>query len=200
MIKPIVQLGDPVLRQQARKVHRVDDSVKRLIDDMIDSLSEVRGIGLAAPQVGVPLRVVITNLDDELRVLVNPEIVSMSDETEVADEACLSILGYAGPVERSLTIQVRALNEKGKKVKIKAEEWFARCLQHEVDHLNGVLYIDRVEDKALIHRLEENDEVEPEDEVEDSGREGGLELIGLPHPSYRETNSPLSLIEQHELR
>lgn len=166
MIKPIVQLGDPVLRQQAKKVHKVDESVKRLIDDMIDSLHEANGIGLAAPQIGVPLRVIITNFEDELRVLVNPEILSMSQETEVADEACLSILGYAGPVERSVSVQVRALNKNGKRVKINAQEWFARCLQHEIDHLNGVLYIDRVEDKTLIHRTDENYEVEPEDAVE----------------------------------
>jgi peptide deformylase len=173
VIRPIVQLGDPVLRHTAKKVHRVDDGVKRLIDDMIDSLHEASGIGLAAPQIGVPLRVIITNLDDELRVFVNPEVVSRSEETLVADEACLSIRGYAGPVERSMRCEVRALNERGKKVKMKADEWFARCLQHEVDHLNGVLYIDRVEDKNEIHRVEENYEVEPDDGGEN--REGMAE-------------------------
>ena len=164
-VKPIVQVGDPVLRQPARKVHRIDDGVKRLIEDMIDSLHDVHGIGLAAPQIGVPLRVVITDLEDDLRVLVNPEIVSMSEEKETAEEACLSIVGYAGPVERSLRAEVRALNENGKKVKIKAEDWFARCLQHEVDHLNGILYIDRIEDKSLIHRVDETYEVEPDEAV-----------------------------------
>jgi len=166
LIRPIVQLGDPVLRQTAKKVHRVDEPVKRLIEDMIDSLRAATGIGLAAPQMGVPLRVIITNLDDELRVIVNPEIVSMSDETETADEGCLSIKGYAGPVERALRCEVRGVNERGKKIKIRSEDWLARCLQHEVDHLNGVLYIDLVEDKSLIRRVDENYEVEPEADEE----------------------------------
>ena len=191
MIRPIVQLGDPVLRQPARRIHRVDDSVKRLIQDMIDSLHNARGIGLAAPQLGVPLRVIITNLDDELRVIVNPEVVWLSEETEIADEACLSIRGYTGPVERALRCEVRGLNDRGKKVKIKAEEWFARCLQHEVDHLNGILYIDLVEDKSLIHRVDEDFEVEPDDDDGDHGeatpkKHEALETeeSAMPEPSW----------------
>lgn len=165
-VKPIVQIGDPVLKQVAHKVHRIDEGVQRLIEDMIDSLHEVHGIGLAAPQIGVPLRVLITDLDDELRVFVNPEITWKSEETEVADEACLSIVGYAGPVERSLRVAVRSLDQRGKKIKVKADEWFARCLQHEIDHLNGILFTDLIEDKSLIHRVDESYEVEPEDAPE----------------------------------
>ena len=155
-----------MLKQPAKRVHRVDESIKHLIEDMIDSLDEAHGIGLAAPQICVPLRVIITNLDDDLHVLVNPEITSMSEETDIAEEGCLSIRGYAGPVERALRCEVRGLNERGKRVKIRAEDWFARCLQHEVDHVNGVLYIDRVEDKTTIHRVDEDFEVEREDSTE----------------------------------
>lgn len=167
MIREIVQIGDPVLKQTAKRVHRIDDSVKRLIADMIDSMHDVSGIGLAAPQIGVPLRVIVTNVEDDLRILVNPEISWMSEETDVAEEGCLSIRGYAGPVERAMQVHVRALNDRGKKVKIKTDEWFARCLQHEIDHLNGILYIDRVEDKNAIHRVDTDFEVEPGDESAD---------------------------------
>jgi len=173
-VKTIVQIGDPVLKQAARKVHRIDDGVKRLVQDMIDSLRDVKGIGLAAPQVGVPLRVVITDLEDDLRILINPEIVWSSEEKEIADEACLSIVGYAGPVERSLRVEVRALDERGKKVRIKAEEWFARCLQHEVDHLNGILYIDRIQDKSAIHRVDESYEVEDDEAGAKEARPGAV--------------------------
>lgn len=169
MIRPIVQLGDPVLRQTAKRIHRVDPHIERLIEDMIDSLHDAHGIGLAAPQIGVPLRVIITNLDDELRIIVNPEITWTSEETEVADEGCLSIKGYVAPVERPIRCQVRGLDNKGKKVKIKADEWLARCLQHEVDHLNGILYIDRVEDKTKIRHVDEDFEVEPEQAVDEDG-------------------------------
>jgi peptide deformylase len=163
-VKPIVQLGDPVLRGTAKRVHRFDDALQHLVDDMIDTLHDANGAGLAAPQIAVPLRVIITNLDQKLHVIVNPEIVFLSDETETHDEACLSIVGYAGPVERSLETQVRGFNAKGKRIKIKAEDWFARVLQHEIDHLNGILYIDRIEDKSLIHRSDETYEVEDEEE------------------------------------
>jgi peptide deformylase len=176
-VRPIVQIGDPVLKQVARKVHRIDDGVKRLIEDMVDSLHEVGGIGLAAPQIGVPLRVVITDLDDEFRIIVNPEIVWIAKETETADEACLSIIGYTGPVERSLAVDVRALDERGKKIRIKAQDWFARCLQHEVDHLNGILYTDHIEDKSLIRRVTESHEVEPEgEEPHDSTLNADVEI------------------------
>lgn len=167
-VRPIVQLGDPVLRQTAKKVHRIDGAVRRLIDDMIDSLREAQGSGLAAPQIGVPLRLIITNLE-ELRVLINPEIISLSEETEIAEEACLSIAGYAGPVERSVRCEVRALNERGKKVKVKGEHWLARCLLHEVDHLNGVLYIDHIEDKSTIHAVSQTFEVEPDHDGDEPG-------------------------------
>ncbi len=167
-VRPIVQLGDPVLTQPAKRVHRVDDSIDRLIQDMIDTMLDAPGSGLAAPQIGVPLRIITTHIDEELHVIVNPEIVWMSEETEIAEEGCLSIRGYAGPVERALRCRVRGIDRRGKKLKLKAEDWLARCLQHEVDHLNGILYIDRVVDKSTIHRVDEDYEVEPEETMRET--------------------------------
>lgn len=163
--RPILQLGHPVLRQVSKRVHRIDDSVQRLIDDMIDSMHTANGAGLAAPQVGIPLRVMITLSDDELQVFINPEIVSLSEESEIGDEGCLSIVGLAGPVERALRCDVRALDRHGKKQRVRAEGWFARVIQHEVDHLDGILYVDRVTDKSAIHRVDEDDR--DNDEVEE---------------------------------
>jgi len=166
-VRPIVQLGDPVLRGTAKRVHRFDEALRHLVDDMLDTLDDASGVGLAAPQIAVPLRVIITNLDEKQHIIVNPEIVRLSEETETADEACLSIVGYAGPVERSLRVEVRGFNEKGKKVKIKAEDWFARVLQHEIDHLNGILYIDHIEDKSLIHSTDQTSEVESQEDIDE---------------------------------
>lgn len=165
-VRPVVQLGDPVLRQKAKKVHHVDPNVDRLIDDLIDTVLDVPGSGLAAPQIGVPLRVIVTNYEDTLNILINPEIVWASEETEVHEEACLSIRGFMGPVERALRVEVRGLNRKGKKTKLRAKDWLARILQHEIDHLNGILYIDRVEDKSLIRPADEDLEVEDEDDID----------------------------------
>lgn len=174
MIRPIVQLGDPVLRQTAKRVHHLDGSVHRLIDDMIESMHDASGVGLAAPQIGVPLRVIVTNVDEELKVLINPEILSTSSETDISEEGCLSIKGYSGPVERALSCEVRAMNEKGKKTKVRAEGWLSRCLQHEIDHLNGILYIDRVKDKSTIHRVDEDFEVESAEQRSDARSENEI--------------------------
>ncbi|HZT97477.1 MAG TPA: peptide deformylase [Chloroflexota bacterium] len=162
-VRPIRQLGDPVLRQVAKKVRHVDANIDRLVVDMIDTVLDAPGSGLAAPQIGVPLRVLVTHYEDEIDVWINPELAWRSEETEVHEEGCLSIKGYAGPVERSLGVEVRGLNRKGKKARIRAEDWLARILQHEIDHLNGILYIDHIADKRMIHPADEDVEVEDND-------------------------------------
>jgi peptide deformylase len=159
-VRRIVQHGEPILRQKAKKVHRVDDSIRHLIEDMIETMIDAPGSGLAAPQINVPLRVIVTHVDDELRVVVNPEIVEASEEMEEAYEGCLSMPGWTGPVERHLRITVRGLSRTGKSVKIKAEGWEARALQHEVDHLNGIMFIDHIADKRKLHRVETEAEEE----------------------------------------
>jgi len=150
--RDIVTLPDPVLRRKARAVTRFDVELQRLVDDMIETLREAPGVGLAAPQVGVSDRLIVVEYpeDDEqedapkkLFVVVNPEIKETSEETEIAIEGCLSIPGLQGEVERSLAVTVKGLTRRGQPVKIKAKGWLARIFQHEIDHLNGVVFTDR---------------------------------------------------------
>ena len=163
--RSIVTVGHPVLRQRAKKSHRVDESVKQLVDDLIDTVSATpNGAGLAANQIAVPLRALVTYVDQKPQVFINPEIVEESEEVDEAEEGCLSIPGWYGPVWRKERVTVRALNEKGKQFKVKAADFEARVLQHEIDHLNGVLFIDRMEDKTQLHRVESDEE---EEQLED---------------------------------
>lgn len=157
--------GDSVLRQKAKKIHRVDDSVRRLVDDLIDTVQAAHGAGLAAPQIGVPLRAIVTYVDEKLRVVINPEIVKLSEEQEERDEGCLSIPGWWGPVTRGISVTVKGIGRTGKPVKVKAEGLEARAFQHEVDHLDGVLFIDRMEDRSKLYKItaaEEEAEMEEE--------------------------------------
>lgn len=142
-ILPIRIAGDPVLRTPAKKVKKIDGSIQRLIDDMIVTMRGARGVGLAAPQVGVSLRVVVIETpDDGLLELINPEIVKNSGERRLW-EGCLSVPGYQAQVERSRQVTVKALNREGREVRLKAvDTLLAQALEHEIDHTNGVLYID----------------------------------------------------------
>ena len=150
--REIVTLPDPVLRRKARTVTRFDAELQTLIDDMIETLRDAPGVGLAAPQVGVSDRLIVVEYpeDDEqedapkkLSVVVNPEIKETSAETEKGIEGCLSIPGLQGEVERSLAVTVKGQTRRGQPVKIKAKGWLARIFQHEIDHLNGVVFTDR---------------------------------------------------------
>ncbi len=150
--REIVTLPDPVLRRKAHTVTRFDAELQTLIDDMIETLRDAPGVGLAAPQVGVSDRLIVVEYpeDDEqedapkkLSVVVNPEIKEISAETEMGIEGCLSIPGLQGEVERSLAVTVKGQTRRGQPVKIKAKNWLARIFQHEIDHLNGVVFTDR---------------------------------------------------------
>ncbi len=145
-ILPIRIYPDPVLREPAALVTAVDDDVRKLIADMAETMKDAPGVGLAAPQVGVQRRVLVYQAfeDDELRALINPEIAKAEGEV-VENEGCLSIPGLAYPVARAERIVVRAMNEAGEVFEHAAEDFEARVIQHEVDHLNGILYIDRIE-------------------------------------------------------
>jgi peptide deformylase len=152
--------GDLVLRQKARRVTAIDSSIQRLIDDMLETMQQANGVGLAAPQIGVPLRVVVIQLPDEEPVaLVNPEIVKRSGEREVV-EGCLSVPGYAGDIKRSLSVTAKGRDRQGKPVRIKASGLMAQALEHELDHLNGVLFIDHIESSAKLHRVEAETQTE----------------------------------------
>lgn len=152
-MRKIAYLGAPVLRQKAQKIKHVDKSIEKLIDDMVETMHDDNGIGLAANQVSVAQRVIVVQLppDEEdqqagkLYALINPEIVAASEETLSGEEGCLSIPYYYGEVTRHEAIVVRARDRKWHEVKIKAQGWLARVFQHEIDHLNGILFIDRMD-------------------------------------------------------
>jgi peptide deformylase len=170
----IVKHPDDILRRKARPVEIFDAELQKLIDDMVETMRAAPGVGLAAPQVNVPLRVAVVEFGEEpdeeangnlpenppekkLFTLVNPEITRLSTEVETASEGCLSIPGLVGDVERAVMVTVKAQNRRGQPLKIKASGWLARIFQHEIDHLNGVLFID----KALkLEILREGDEEE----------------------------------------
>ncbi|MDP9236455.1 MAG: peptide deformylase [Chloroflexota bacterium] len=146
-ILPIRIAGDPVLRTKAKKVRRIDDSIRKLIDNMIDTMRAAPGVGLAAPQVGVSLRVVVIETpDDGLLELINPEVVKSSGERRLV-EGCLSVPGYQAEVTRSKQVTVKALNRESKEIRLKAVgTLLAQALEHEIDHINGILYIDYLTD------------------------------------------------------
>jgi len=152
-VRVIHVLPDPVLRQKAKKVSKIDKSVQRLIDDMIETMRAASGVGLAAPQVGVPLRVAVIEVPgNEAMVLINPEIVKRKGE-RLLQEGCLSIPGYQGEIKRSVWVKVKAQDRQWRNIRLKGEELLAQVLEHEIDHLNGVLYIDRVEGTDKLWKL-----------------------------------------------
>lgn len=146
-------LPDPILRRKAKKVGNIDGSIQRLIDDMIETMRAVSGVGLAAPQVGVPLRVAVIEIPgEEVIVLVNPEIIRREGE-RLVEEACLSIPGYKGEVKRSVRVKVKAKDRQGRRFRLRGEELLAQALEHEIDHLDGVLYVDRIESRDKLYKL-----------------------------------------------
>jgi peptide deformylase len=157
-LRPIITPDNPILRRKAHAVKNVSDpALQKLIDDMIETMRAAPGVGLAAPQVAVSQRIVVMEYapgaedlpEDaepplpQLYVIINPEITTRSEEMVEGAEGCLSIPGYAGNVLRHKAVTVKALNRKGRPIRIKAHGWLARIVQHEIDHLDGVLFIDR---------------------------------------------------------
>jgi peptide deformylase len=149
----IVSVPDPVLRRKAHKVTEFGKDFQALVDDMIETLHDAPGVGLAAPQVGLSQQLIVVEYGDDddetvpkrLFVLANPEIIQTSEETVEGLEGCLSVPDLVGTVERYTSVTVKGLNRYGKPVKIKAEDWLARIFQHEIDHLNGILFTDRTD-------------------------------------------------------
>ena len=146
---------DPVLRQRAKRVRNIDGSVRRLVEDMRQTMYAAGGMGLAASQVGVPLRVIIIGMpeEEEVIVLINPEIVRRKGERQV-NEGCLSVPGYCADINRAISVLVKGQDLSGREVRIKADELLAQALEHEIDHLNGVLYIDKLESMDELRRVE----------------------------------------------
>jgi peptide deformylase len=151
-IRPIMVLGNPVLRQKARKVSRIDRSIAKLVEDMIETMRDAPGVGLAAPQIGVPLQVAVIETEPEhVQVIVNPEIVKLEGE-HVLDEGCLSVPGYWAKVKRGERVTVKARDLKGKEIRLTGEGLFGQALQHEIDHLNGMVYVDRLDSLDELRR------------------------------------------------
>ena len=157
-LREIVFLPEPVLRRKAKPVTKFDKELQTLIDDMIETMREAPGVGLAAPQINISQQLAVIEYDEDedeeenedappkpkkLYVIINPEIIKTSEEKVMGIEGCLSIPGLQGEVERHESIQVKALNRHGSPVKLKVDGWMARIFQHEIDHLNGVLFTDR---------------------------------------------------------
>ena len=156
----ISTLPDPMLRQKAKRVTKIDDSIQKLIDDMIDTLhADPNRAGLAAPQVGVSLRIAVIEVpEQELLTLINPEIVKKEGE-RIVQEGCLSIPGYFGEIKRAVTVKVKAQNRFGKQFRLKAQGLLAQALEQELEHLDGILYIDHLESpEKLFEIIKEGEE------------------------------------------
>lgn len=154
-VLPIIQPDNPILRKKAIKVTSFDSKFQKLVDDMVETMIQAPGVGLAAPQVAVSQRLIVVRLPDDedskkeygdmagkLFVVANPKIIKVSKTLVEGVEACLSIPGYYGKVDRHESVVITGLDRHGKEIRIKADDWLARVFQHEIDHLDGRLYID----------------------------------------------------------
>ena len=168
-VRRIRVFPDPILRKKCRVVKRIDHSVRELALDMVETMDAANGVGLAANQVGVLKRVVTLHHPEQQDaiILINPEIRDKSGEREVL-EGCLSFPGYEGMVKRSVTVKARWLDENGSKMKISTEDLFAQALEHEIDHLNGILYIDHLVSHESLYKITYHDHDESDGDAENS--------------------------------
>ena len=161
-LRPILTADDPILRERTKKVSSFDASLHRLLDDMLETMRDAPGVGLAANQIGVPLQVAVIEVDDKVTELINPQIVKVSG-VQLDWEGCLSIPGYVAEVGRAAKVTVKARDRHGREFRIKGEELLARALQHEIDHLNGKLYVDLLDSlDELVRVSDASDEVTEE--------------------------------------
>jgi peptide deformylase len=156
---------DPVLREKAKRVKSFDGALRKLAEDMLETMHENAGVGLAAPQIGLSMRLLVAEYVPDKEdvesgehgfkvILCNPEIVKSGEEMEIGLEGCLSIPGWVGDVPRHVSVTVKAQTPEGKEMRLKADHYFARVLQHEIDHLNGVLFTDRIEDIKTLRKID----------------------------------------------
>ena len=163
-IRPILTAESPILRERTKKVSSFDASLGRLLDDMLETMRDAPGVGLAANQIGVPLQVAVIEIDGQVTELVNPEIVKAAGE-QLDWEGCLSIPGYVAETPRRAKVTVKARDRHGREIRVKGEELMARALQHEIDHLNGHLYIDHLDSLEELVRVSEAHDEEVEEEA-----------------------------------
>jgi peptide deformylase len=176
-LREIIELGDSRLRERSREIKKITPEIRQLIDDMVETMREADGVGLAGVQIGEMVRVIVIELPEneedpysgQLFAVVNPEILKTSRETEIGIEGCLSIPGYVGEVERAAEVLVRGRDARGKRFRLRPRGYLARVFQHEIDHLDGTLYIDRLTEPDRIW------EVKPgtEEAEEESAQRGG---------------------------
>ncbi|MGL4797473.1 MAG: peptide deformylase [Paraclostridium sp.] len=143
-LRQIVQIGEPVLRKKCKAVEKIDEKIIQLLDDMADTMYAADGVGLAAPQVGILKRIAIVDIGDGIIELINPEIIEVKGK-QTDDEGCLSVVNECGPVTRPYYVKVRAYNRQGQLYEIEGEELLARAFCHEIDHLDGILFVDKIE-------------------------------------------------------
>ena len=156
-VLPIRVVPDPILRQKSKRVRSIDGSIKKLIGNMIETMHSASGVGLAAPQVGVPLRVIVIGMPEQEEIaLINPQIVRKKGK-RLVNEGCLSVPGYMGEVKRAESVTVKGRDQNGKEIRIKADELLAQALEHEINHVNGILYIDQIESPEKLHKIEPED-------------------------------------------
>lgn len=176
MKRRILHYGEEPLRQESKPVTAIDDDLRVLVKDMFETMYHAHGVGLAAPQVGVNLRLFLIDTGNAPMVFINPEIVKASGK-EVADEGCLSFPGLREKVERAARVVARATNLEGKEFEVQAEGLLARAIQHELDHLDGVLFIDRISKarriqlKRDLERIAAGESLDPDDEFDQAEEE-----------------------------
>jgi peptide deformylase len=162
-IRKIITTENPILRQKAKKVHRFDPSLQKLVDDMFETMHTAGGVGLAGPQIAQSIRVFVAEYEDHKIAVFNPEIVKAEGE-EIGPEGCLSIPGYVGEnIRRAAKVLVKGQDVRGKPIRLPAEGWFARILQHEIDHLDGVLFLDRLDRPEDLREVTEEEIAEEEE-------------------------------------
>ena len=164
-IHNVITSENPILRQKAKKVHRFDPSISKLIEDMFETMHVAHGVGLAAPQIAISVRIFVAEFEERKIAIVNPEIVKAEGEDR-GTEGCLSIPGYVGDNSRRATsVVVKGQDARGKAIRVRAEGWLARILQHEIDHLDGILFLDRLDSPEDLREVTEAEFEEAEEEA-----------------------------------
>ena len=193
----VLELPNPMLRRRAKKVRRIDKSVLKLAYSMVETMKDANGVGLAANQVGELRRVIVIQLpeEDETRIYINPEILQREGEREV-EEGCLSIPGFRGNIKRSVWIKFRALDHSSTVVKLKAEDILSQALEHEVDHLDGILYIDHMESHEKLIPVDSDSEDSDIEVAEQRPKRSPA----APSGSFKETDSGLLVPDAEDSR
>ena len=196
-ILPVLELPNPILRRRAKKVRRIDKSVLKLAYSMVETMNDANGVGLAANQVGELRRVIVIQLheEDEARIYGNPEIVQREGEREV-EEGCLSIPGYRANIKRSVWVKFRALDHSATVVKLKDEDILSQAMEHEVDHLDGILYIDHMESHEKLIPVERDSDESGEEDAEPQPEQAPALTSG----PFKQTDSGLLVPDTEDAR